>query len=64
MGKPDLADKDAGDHRLTNAIKVREARAMLEEITESERTTALHHYQPKAARVGWARRLLNWFKGR
>ncbi len=33
---------------------------MLEEITEG--TTARHHYEPRAARVSWVRRLLNWFR--
>ncbi len=58
----DSADKDAGYYGATSAIQVRKARAMLEEITEG--TRALHHYQPRAARVSWVRRLLNWFMSR
>ena len=56
------ADKDAGYYGTTSAIQVRKARAMLEEITEGTREP--HHYQPSAARVSWARRLLNWFMSR
>ncbi len=55
----DSAGKDAGYYGTTSAIQVRKARAMLEEITEGTREP--HHYQPSAARVSWARRLLNWF---
>jgi len=60
MGKPDLANKLAEDDGVTTRIKVLAARAILDEATEG--TTVLHRYQPKAPRVGWARRLLNWFR--
>lgn len=56
------ADKDAGYYGTTSAIQVRKARAMLEELTEGTREP--HHYQPSAARVSRARRLLNWFMSR
>ena len=55
----DSASKDAGSGDTTSRIR---RRVMMEEITEG--TTALHHYQPKAAPVSWARRLLNWFMRR
>ena len=38
--------------------------SMLEEIIEGESPTVRHRYQPKAARVSWARRLLNWSMSR
>ncbi len=53
-----------GQEGSTSAIQVREATAMLEEIIEGESPTVRHHYQPKAARVSWARRLPNWFMSR
>jgi len=46
----------------TNRIKVREAMAILEDATEG--TTVLHRCQPKAARVSWMKRLVNWFKSK
>ena len=62
MDKTDSADKDAGDFVTTSAIKVREARATLDKLTEC--APVQHRYQPKATRVSWARRLLNWFMSR
>ena len=49
-----------GSENATSAIKVREARAELEDIIEGEEATAEHRYQPP--RVSWMRRLLSWFK--
>ena len=48
-----------GREDTSSTIDMLEARVMLEEITEG--TTARHRYQPNAARVSWARRLLNLF---
>ncbi len=58
----DSVGNDAGNGDATSTIKVPEARVIVEEITEG--TTMQHRYQPKAARVSWARRLLNWFMRR
>ena len=60
----DSAGKDAGNDDATSRIGVIRATAMLEEIIEGESPTVRHHFQPKAARVSWARRLLNWFMSR
>ncbi len=49
-----LAREDA-----TNRMKVLEAKAVLEEITED---TVQHRYQPKATRVSWTQRVLAWLK--
>ena len=60
----DSAGKDVGNDDATSRIGVIRATAMLEEIIEGESPTVRHHFQPKAARVSWARRLLNWFMSR
>jgi hypothetical protein len=54
----DILDEISTD--ITSAIKVLETRAMVEEMTEG--STVLHHYQPKAVRVSWMRRVLDWFR--
>ena len=46
----------------TSRIKVRQAMAILEEMTEG--TTVLHRYEPDVVRVSWMQRVLAWFKGR
>ncbi len=60
----DSASKDAENDDVTSGLTTISARTLIEEITEGADTTALHRYQPKAARVSWARRLLNWFMSR
>ncbi len=55
--KLNVTDTLVPDFHLTS-----KNRLLVEEITEG--TTMLHRYQPKAARVSWARRLLNWFMSR
>ena len=55
--RTDVRDYDAD---ATGTVKDRETRAMLEEITEG--TTALSPYQPEAAPVSWAQRVLSWFR--
>ena len=55
--RTDVRDDDAD---ATGTVKARETRAMLEEITEG--TTALSPYQPAAAPVSWAQRVLSWFR--
>ena len=54
MDEPDSVTMDADD--ATTIIKVREARAVLEDIT------AQHRSQPQAPHVSWLQRLLNWFR--
>ncbi len=49
-----------GREEATSTIKVREARAELEEIIEGEDATVEHRYQPP--RVSWTQRVLSWFK--
>ena len=58
----DPADKDAEEHGATSAIQVRKARAMVEEIIESESATVEHRYEPP--RVSWVQRVLSWFSRR
>jgi len=53
-------DELLGREEATTAIKVREAKSVLVEVTEG--TTGRHRYQPKAARVSWVQRVLSWFK--
>ena len=53
----DVTDTSVPDAHLTS-----ESRLLMEEITEG--TTVRRRYQPKAARVSLARRLLNWFMNR
>jgi len=60
MNQAYSADKDAEDTGATSTIKVREARAELEEIIEGESATVEHRYQP--LRVGWMQRVLSWFR--
>ena len=60
MDMTDPVDKDAGDRVTTSAMKVREARATLEEMTK--RLPRLDRSQPKAARVSWTQRVLSWFR--
>lgn len=55
--RTDVRDHDAN---TTGGVEAREARTMLEEITEG--TTALSPYQPAAAPVSWAQRVLSWFR--
>jgi len=43
----------------TNTMQVREAKATLDKITDG--TPVQHRYQPKAPRVSWTQRVLNWF---
>ena len=43
----------------TNRMKVLQAKAMLEEITEDN---VQHRYQPKATPVSRAQRVLGWFR--
>ncbi len=57
--EPDSVGNDAENDDVTSGITTIRARVMMEEISEG--TTMQHRYQPKAARVSWARRLLNWF---
>ncbi len=52
-----VTDTFVSDFHLTS-----KNRLLVEEITEG--TTMLQRYQPKAARVSSARRLLNWFMSR
>ena len=56
MDETQPAVKDAEDDDSTSIVKVREAKAMLEDITARRRN------QPDAARVSWLQRLLNWFR--
>ena len=59
----ELAELASGPYKIeaaTSAIKVREARAELEEIIEGEDATVEHHYQPP--RVSWTQRVLSWFR--
>ncbi len=56
----DASNSDAEDTSATSAVKVLEARAVLEEFGES--TTALHRYEPEAPRVSWVQRLLTWVR--
>ncbi len=49
-----------GQEVSTNTIQVRAAKATLDKITEG--TPVQHRYQPKAVRVSWTQRLLNWFR--
>ena len=60
--KADLSRTDVRDYDAdaTSTVKARETRAMLEEITEG--TAALSPYQPEAAPVSWAQRVLSWFR--
>jgi len=44
----------------TSRIKVRQAMAILEEMTEG--TTVLHRYQPEVAPLSWMQRVLAWFR--
>ena len=53
-------DELLGREEATTAIKVREARAVLVEVTEG--TTGRHRCQPQAASVSWVRRVLSWFR--
>ncbi len=62
MNEVDSADKDAEDHGRTSAIKVREARATLEEMTK--RIPVLDRNRPKAAHISWTQRVLGWFMSR
>ncbi len=49
-----------GREGATSAIRVREARALVEEIIEGESATVEHRYQPP--RVSWTQRVLSWFR--
>ena len=49
-----------GREEATSTIKVREARAELEEIIDGESATVEHRYQPP--RVSWKQRVLSWFR--
>ena len=60
--KPDSMGNDAENDDVTSGITTIRAKVMMEKITEG--TTMQHRYQPKAARVSRARRLLNWFMSR
>jgi len=44
----------------TTRIKVRQAMAILEEMTEG--TTVLHRYPPDVAPISWMQRVLAWFR--
>ena len=44
----------------TTRIKVRQAMAILEEMTEG--TTVLHRYPPDVAPTSWMQRVLAWFR--
>ncbi len=55
---------DVTDTSVLNAHLTSKNRLLMEEITEGEGTTVRHRYQPKAARVSSARRLLNWLMNR
>ena len=46
--------------QIQRGIEEPETLAMLEEYIEGESPTVRHHYQPP--RVGWAQRVLNWFR--
>ena len=54
MDETNPADIDSDD--ATSIVKVREAKAMLEEIT------ARHRTQPPPPRLSWLQRILNWFR--
>jgi len=60
MNEADSTDKSLGAHGATSAIKVREARATLEKMTN--RSSVPVRNQPDASRVGWVRRLLTWLR--
>ena len=64
MDKTDSTYEDAVDHGDTSAIQVRKARAMVEELieSESESATVEHRYEPP--RVSWVQRVLSWFSRR
>ena len=49
-----------GREGATSAIRVREARTLVEEIIEGESATVEHRYQPPS--VSWTQRVLNWFR--
>lgn len=51
---------EENDTDATSAMKVLAARTMIEEMTEG--STVLHHYQPKAVRMSWMRRIFAWFR--
>ena len=53
-------NQDEIDMDATSAIKVRESRAMIEEMIEG--STVIHQYQPVAAPVSWLQRALSWFR--
>ncbi len=48
-----------GQDVATNTIQVRQAKATLDEMTK--RLPVLDRHPPKAARVSWTQRVLNWF---
>jgi len=52
-------NEDEIDMNTTSAIKVRESRALIEEMVEG--STVIHHYQPTAAPISWLQRVLAWF---
>ena len=62
MDKTDSVYEDDVDHGATSVIQVRKARAMVEEIIESESATAEHRYEPP--HISWVQRVLRWFSRR
>ncbi len=62
MDKIDSVYEDDVDHGATSTIQVRKARAMVQEIIESESATVEHRYE--SPRVSWVQRVLSWFSRR
>ena len=62
MDKTDSVYDDDVDHGATSTTQVRKARAMVQEIIESESATVEHRYKPP--RVSWVQRVLSWFSRR
>ena len=53
----DDRDIEHTDDDTTSVVRVREARALLEDIT------ARHRSQTDKPAIGWFQRFLSWFKG-
>ena len=54
MDETETIDQSAEDEELTSVVRVREAKALLEDITAKHR---------KQSESGWFQRLINWLRG-